>query len=106
MTNQNTTAADLKGPLTESQFLQALENSYETSVSFAYRAQSSRASNSLSYLGSGYIVAQANEFGVLLYDSVQNPEAYMSRLPGRCWLAGRHQIDQYYLVDPRQRARL
>ena len=90
--------ADLQGPLTESEFIQSLERSYETRVEFANRAKSNRASNHLSYLGRGYVIAQVTELGwILLYDSVQNPEAYMARLPGRCWVAGRHQIDQYWV---------
>ena len=80
------------------QFLQELEKSYETSVKFANRDLSNRASNQLSYLGKGWIIAQAQDDGwVQLYDSVQNPTAYMSRLPGHCWVAGRHEIDRYWM---------
>lgn len=88
--------ADLQGPVTESEFLQALEQSYETGVWFANRTKSTRASNHLSYLAYGWIVAQVTESGVALYDSVQKPEVYMDRIGGRCWVAGRHERDQYW----------
>jgi len=85
------------GPYTAKQFLQQLERSYETGVRFANRDLSNHTANQLSYLSKGWIIAATSEFGVLLYDSVQNPTAYMSRLPGHCWVAGRHELDQYWI---------
>ena len=88
--------ADLQGPVTESEFLQALKKSYESRVWFTNRAKSIHASNNLSNLTQGWIIAQATESGVALYDSVQKPEAYMDRIGGQCWVAGRHQNGQYW----------
>jgi hypothetical protein len=90
-------AADLHGPMTKDEFLERLENSYETPVHFTERHKSIRPSNPLSYLESGWIVATPGPLSVLLYDSVQNPAAYVSSMNlTTAWICGRHVGQTYY----------
>ena len=96
---KGTAGRRLQGPMSREEFLQRLEAAYEVPTSFAVRSLSKRASNSLSHLDSGWIVAQPNRRSVLLYDSVQSVEKYLT-LAGleSSWCCGKHAGDQYWIL--------
>ena len=71
---------------------------------WAQRELSSRESNPLSYQESGWIVAQQQPHGILLYDSIQNYEKYMASCRVHSWLVGRHDGATYSLVVKSQEA--
>ena len=99
------TPADLSGPMSNLEFLQRLENSYEVTTKFVERHKSNRVSNPLSYTGSGWIIATPAEFGILLYDSVQSPENYIASMNlTTAWICGRHEGDNYWLRGGIRRA--
>jgi len=93
--------ADLIGPLTTSEFISKLENIEKQPVKWIERSKSHRASSSLSYLSEGWIVALYPDWGecVALYDSVQNPPAYLqaSHYEGR--VVGYHDGNSLYLLN-------
>lgn len=100
ITHDNSLQADLKGPMTESEFLTVLEGIEQTAVEFADRHMSNRQSNRLSFTNEGWIVLlyQPNAVTPLLYDSIKSPKAYLSSTtsPGR--LVGRHQAGDYWIL--------
>lgn len=88
----------LKGPMSELEFLEVLSKTERSTVEFADRTKSRRASSSLSFNSSGWIVLTYQDSGmVLLYDSVQNPSAYLraTGLEGR--IVGRHNSNEWFL---------
>ena len=98
ITHDNSTSADLKGPMTEFEFLQYLENSEKRGVKFANRIQSNRPSNRLSFTNQGWIVLLYNNGMPLLYDSIKSPSAYLEATTVSGRIVGRHQGDQYWIL--------
>lgn len=100
ITHDNSMRADLKGPMTESEFITVLEGIEETAVEFVNRTMSNRQSNRLSFTSEGWIVLlyQPGATTPLLYDSIKSPSAYLSATttPGR--LVGRHQGEDYWIL--------
>ena len=101
ITHDNQTQADLKGPMTELEFLEAISNIENSRVEFAIRTSSHRQSNRLSFSNEGWIVIQYSDQAPwpLLYDSIKSPSAYLSstNLPGR--VVGRHSGDNYWILN-------
>jgi len=101
ITHDNQTQADLKGPMTELEFLEAISKVENSKVQFANRASSNRQSNRLSFTNEGWIVIQyaGNAPWPLLYDSIKSPSAYLSstNLPGR--VVGRHSGTDYWILN-------
>jgi len=92
--------ADLAGPMSQSEYLKKLLISYDVHTKFAERHKSTNITNQLSHLSDGWIVAVAAQYGVLLYDSIQNTEKYIASLPAgtTAWVAGRRLGEAYYTV--------
>lgn len=89
----------LTGPMSRQEYLQYLETRIG-SVKFIERAKSKNPVHPYSHLGEGYIIMQLGEFSPVLYDSVRNPEAYMSATGDWGLLVGRHSKDgNYFALD-------
>ena len=99
ITQESNQSADLKGPMTESEFLTAMLEIEKSSVKFAERHRSNRKANPLSYANEGYVVIQYNDItGLpLLYDSIQSPAAYLSATNATGRVVGRHQGENYWI---------
>lgn len=93
-------SADLKGPMTESEFLTVLEGIEKSGVKFAERNMSTRVPNRLSLTNEGWIVLlYPDNINIpLLYNSIKSPAAYLSATtsPGR--VVGRHQGEEYWVL--------
>lgn len=101
ITHESNHAGDLKGPMTESEFLTAIEGIEKNGVKFAERHRSNRKANPLSYANEGYVVLQYNEVtGLpLLYDSIKSPSAYLSATNATGRVVGRHQGSDYWIYQ-------
>ena len=101
ITQESNQSADLKGPMTESEFLTAMEAIEKSSVKFAERHRSNRKANPLSYSNEGYVVIQYNDItGLpLLYDSIKSPAAYLSATNATGRVVGRHQGENYWIYQ-------
>lgn len=99
ITHESNQSADLKGPMTESEFLTAMLEIEKSNVKFAERHRSNRKSNPLSYANEGYVVLQYSKVtGLpLLYDSIKSPQAYLSATNTTGRVVGRHQGENYWI---------
>jgi hypothetical protein len=99
ITQESNQSADLKGPMTESEFLTAMLEIEKKGVKFAERHRSNRKANPLSYTNEGYVVIQYNDItGLpLLYDSIKSPAAYLSATNTNGRVVGRHQGENYWI---------
>ena len=89
----------LTGPMSNSEFLKYLETRIGA-VKFIERAKSKNPVHPYSYRGEGYIIMQLGDFSPVLYDSVRNPEAYMSATGDWGLLVGRHNDKgEYFTLD-------
>ena len=98
ITHDNQTQADLKGPMTEFEFLQYLENLEQSGVKFANRSQSNRPSNSLSFTNKGWIVLLYTNGVPMLYDSIKSPSAYLEATTTSGRVVGKHQGEDYWIL--------
>lgn len=69
-------------------------------MKFIERAKSKNPVHPYSHLGEGYIIMQLGEFSPVLYDSVRNPNAYMSATGDWGLCVGRHNDrGEYFTLD-------
>ena len=68
---------------------------YLPKADFVKRYKSTRPSHPWSNRGTGWVLVQMGEFSPMLYDSIQNTEAYQSKCPTACWVIGRHTGEEF-----------
>ena len=99
MTITHEADAVLTGPMSRQEFLEFLQNRIGR-VDFINRNKSNNPVHPYSYFGEGYIIMQLGEFSPVLYDSVRNPEAYMSATGDWGLLVGRHNKEgDFFTLD-------
>ena len=100
ITHESSLSADIYGPMTESEFLIELKITEKQNVAFANRASSHRASSPLSFNKVGWIIIQYHpETGMpILYDSIQNPSAYLSASSSTGRVVGKHSGENYWVL--------
>lgn len=86
--------------MSKEEFLQHLETKMDSKMRFVERSKSKNAVHPYSYFGEGYIIMQLTDAGLVLYDSVRNPEAYMLATDDWGYVVGRHsKTGEYFLAD-------
>ena len=89
----------LTGPMSKFEFLELLKTKIGYTT-FIDRNKSNNVLHPYSHLGEGYIIMQLGEFAPVLYDSVRNPEAYMSAAGGWGITVGRHNSKGDFFTVP------
>ena len=92
---------DLLGPMNREDYLTALQNKTGLGrIEFIDRSKSKNVINEYSKLGEGYIIMKLGDFCPVLYDSVRNPNAYMSATEDWGITIGRHNGQgDFFLVE-------
>jgi len=100
MTITHDTEPTLNGPMSRQEFLQKLETKMNAGMHFVERTKSKNPVHPYSYMGEGYIIMQLTDNGLVLYDSVRNPEAYMNATDDWGYVVGRHSKEgEFFLND-------
>lgn len=90
----------LTGPMSREEFLKNLQTKMDSDVVFIERNKSKNPVHPYSYSGEGYIIMQLADIGLVLYDSVRSPEAYMNATDDWGYVVGRHsKTGEYFLAD-------
>ena len=99
ITHDSDTGPTLTGPMSRQEFLKTLQTRIGR-VEFIERNKGNNPIHPYSKLGEGYIIMQLGEFFPVLYDSVRNPEAYMSATGDWGIVVGRHNSDGDFFTVP------
>lgn len=100
MTITHDSEPTLTGPMSREEFLQDLQTKMDAQMHFIERNKSKNPVHPYSYFGEGYIIMQLADSGLVLYDSVRNPEAYMRATDDWGYVVGRHSKNgEFFLAD-------